>query len=92
MPNCRSIKILRNLAIESYQQQGDIVNGLEEAEHSHRDAEHFRTQTHEGLFSRPSQWEDAASSHQQSEPEAYSSGMELNPPRLSSQLRSKYKD
>lgn len=77
----------------------DIVNGLEEAEHSHRDAEHFRTQTHEGLFSRPSQWEDAAalmplaSCHQQSGPEAYSSGMESNPPtgQASSQLRSEYK-
>lgn len=64
----------------------DMVNGLEEAEHSHRDAEHFRTQTHEGVFSRPSQWEDAAalmplaSNRQQSGPEAYPSGMESNPP------------
>ncbi|KAL9099828.1 MAG: hypothetical protein Q9163_004722 [Psora crenata] len=75
----------------------DMANGLEGAEQNHGDAEHFRIQPHEGLFSRPSQWEDAAalmplaSGHQQSGPDAYPSGTVSNlspdagtPARLSS--------
>ncbi len=62
----------------------DMINDLEETKHSHRDAEHFRTQTHEDVFSRSSQWENAtalmllASSHQQSELEIYSSEIKSN--------------
>jgi len=62
----------------------DIINDLEEMKHSHRDAEHFQTSSHEDLFSRFSQWENVialmllASNHQQSELKIYSSEMKLN--------------
>lgn len=61
-----------------------MINDLEETKHNHRDAEHFRIQTHEDVFSRSSQWKNAtalmllASSHQQSELNVYSSEMKLN--------------
>ncbi len=62
----------------------NMINDLEEMKHSHRDAEHFRTQTYEDVFSRSSQWKNVtalmllASSHQQSELEIYSSEMKSN--------------